>query len=231
MKGCDIRLYKEFVNKIYLFNERKTIMKKALSITVSVSLMLLTAATYFGGMSALAATKQWEPRENPQDTLSYVNGEQSFDIFTEADSKSGEIKITYNGKGTLSKWEFPLMQKDKDYKIISQSGNTIIIKLINKDKSLPYINAVVSFKETTTEQSTAQRITSTTKADTASSEPAKELTTQGATQATDSSASKVLTDSSENVDKGSNKILIPAVIAGAVCAAVVFAIIIVKRKK
>ncbi len=217
-------------NFIYL-REGRIIMKKALSITVSVLLILLTAATCFSGMSALAATKQWEPRENPQDTLSYVNGEQSFDITTEADSKSGGIKITYNGKGTLSKWEFPFMQKDKDYKIISQSGNTIIIKLINNDKSLPYINAVVSFKETTTEQSTAQKITSTTKADTASSEPAKELTTQGATQATDSSASTTLIDSSENVDKGSNKALIPAVIAGAVCAAIVFAIIIVKRKK
>lgn len=206
-------------------------MKKALSITVSVLIILLTAATCFGGTSALAATKQWEPRENPQDTLSYVNGEQSFDITTEADSKSDGVKITYNGKGLLSEWEFPLMQKDKDYKIISQSGNTIIIKLINKDKSLPYINAVVSFKETTTEQSTAQKTTSTTKADTASSEPAKELTTQGATQEIDSSASTTLIDSSKNVDKSSNKTLIPAVIAGAICAAVVFAIIIAKRKK
>lgn len=217
-------------NFIYL-REGRIIMKKALSLTVSVLLILLTAATCFGGISALAATKQWEPRENPQDTLSYVNGEQSFDITTEADSKSGGIKITYNGKGTLSKWEFPLMQKDKDYKIVSQSGNTIIIKLTNNDKSLPYINAIVSFKEITTEQSTAQRITSTTKADTASSEPAKELTTQGATQETDSSASTALTDSSKNVDKGSNKILMPTVITGAVCAAVVFAIMIVKRKK
>ena len=102
-------------------------------------------------------TKILEPRPNCQDTIACVNDkEYSDDIKMSYNNDSEQFAISYNGKGVVTNWEFPLSQENKDYKIISQSNNTIYIKLINKTQELPYINAIVDFRESTTTQSTGQ---------------------------------------------------------------------------
>lgn len=111
-------------------------MKKTLSLILSILLMIsaISAPAF-----AFAQSTEWLPRENPQDVLTFVNGEENYDIYTEADSKSGGIKITYKGDGVVTEWEFPLSQNGKDYKPVSQGKNSITIVLLNQDKVLPYV--------------------------------------------------------------------------------------------
>ena len=126
-------------------------MKKAISIFISIILLATTILS--GSLSAFAenTTKYWEPRPNCQDTIACVNDkEYSDDIKISYNNDSEQFTISYNGKGVVINWEFPLSEENKDYKIVSQSNNTIYIKLINKNQELPYINALVDFGETTT---------------------------------------------------------------------------------
>ena len=124
----------------------------------------------------LCAKHRGLPRENPQDVLTFVNGEENYDIYTEADSKSGGIKITYKGDGVVTEWEFPLSQNGKDYKPVSQGKNSITIVLLNQDKVLPYVNAIVSRGASSTVHSTTQKTTvskRTTETDNTSSSTVK----------------------------------------------------------
>lgn len=87
-----------------------------------------------GSLSAFAenTTKYWEPRPNCQDTIACVNDkEYSDDIKISYNNDSEQFIISYNGKGVVINWEFPLSEENKDYKIVSQSNNTIYIKLIS----------------------------------------------------------------------------------------------------
>ena len=125
---------------------------------------------------AFAQSTEWLPRENPQDVLTFVNGEENYDIYTEADIKSGGIKITYKGDGVVTEWEFPLSQNGKDYKPVSQGKNSITIVLLNQDKVLPYVNAIVSRGASSTVHSTTQKTTvskRTTETDSTSSSTVK----------------------------------------------------------
>ena len=131
-------------------------MKKILSALIP--MLTLISILVSNNIFAFAeTTKYWEPRPNCQDTIACVNDkEYSDDIKMSYNNDSEQFAISYNGKGVVTNWEFPLSQEDKDYKIISQSNNTIYIKLINKTQELPYINAIVDFRESTTTQSTGQ---------------------------------------------------------------------------
>ena len=126
------------------------IMKKILSALIP--MLTLISILVSNNIFAFAeTTKYWEPRPNCQDTIACVNDkEYSDDIKMSYNNDSEQFAISYNGKGVVTNWEFPLSQENKDYKIISQSNNTIYIKLINKNQELPYINALVDFGETTT---------------------------------------------------------------------------------
>ena len=107
-------------------------MKKAISIFISIILLATTILS--GSLSAFAenTTKYWEPRPNCQDTIACVNDkEYSDDIKISYNNDSEQFTISYNGKGVVINWEFPLSEENKDYKIVSQSNNTIYIKLIN----------------------------------------------------------------------------------------------------
>ena len=132
-------------------------MKKAISIFISIILLATTILS--GSLAAFAenTTKYWEPRPNCQDTIACVNDkEYSDDIKISYNNDAEQFTISYNCKGVVTNWEFPLSQENKDYKIISQSNNTIYIKLINKTQELPYINAIVDFRESTTTHPTRQ---------------------------------------------------------------------------
>lgn len=103
-------------------------MKKAISIFISIILLATTILS--GSLSAFAenTTKYWEPRPNCQDTIACVNDkEYSDDIKISYNNDSEQFTISYNGKGVVINWEFPLSEENKDYKIVSQSNNTIYI--------------------------------------------------------------------------------------------------------
>lgn len=215
------------------------IMKKILSALIP--MLTLISILVSNNIFAFAeTTKYWEPRPNCQDTIACVNDkEYSDDIKMSYNNDSEQFAISYNGKGVVTNWEFPLSQENKDYKIISQSNNTIYIKLINKNQELPYINALVDFGETTTlknktksgeqtsKQSKENRIneSSTTKEKTSE-------TTISTTQKTNTTIQNHTNTPINNIqpdsnNQNTNKIIIPCIIG--VCILIIF--IIAKKHK
>lgn len=138
-------------------------MKKAISIFISIILSVITIFCVSLSAFAETTTKYWEPRPNAQGAEGYVNSKPTDEIYLEADTKTNGSKITYNGDGKLTGWEFPLLEEGKDYEIISRKENSITIKLINKNYELPYINALVDFGETTTLKNKAESNEQTSK--------------------------------------------------------------------
>lgn len=107
-------------------------MKKTVSISLAV--LILAAAFVFCSAPAWAeSTVHWAVRENPQDTLGYVNDQPSDDVQLTADPATGGCKITYTGKGTVTGWSFPLSKSGEDYKILSQGDKSITVRLLRGD--------------------------------------------------------------------------------------------------
>ena len=142
--------------------------------------------------------------------------------------------------GVVINWEFPLSEENKDYKIVSQSNNTIYIKLINKNQELPYINALVDFGETTTlknktksgeqtsKQSKENRIneSSTTKEKTSETTiPTTQKTNTTIQNHTNTPINNIQPDSN---NQNTNKIIIPCIIG--VCILIIIFIIAKKIK-
>lgn len=216
-------------------------MKKAISIFISIILLATTILS--GSLSAFAenTTKYWEPRPNCQDTIACVNDkEYSDDIKISYNNDSEQFTISYNGKGVVINWEFPLSEENKDYKIVSQSNNTIYIKLINKNQELPYINALVDFGETTTlknktksgeqtsKQSKENRIneSSTTKEKTSETTiPTTQKTNTTIQNHTNTPINNIQPDSN---NQNTNKIIISCIIG--VCILIIIFIIAKKIK-
>lgn len=207
-------------------------MKKAISIFISIILLATTILS--GSLSAFAenTTKYWEPRPNCQDTIACVNDkEYSDDIKMSYNNDSEQFAISYNGKGVVTNWEFPLSQENKDYKIISQSNNTIYIKLINKTQELPYINAIVDFRESTTTQSTGQTGNNSTAESNKTEEKTSEIIT---TEITGTAKTEATSQSTKNAgketdNKNRNQIIISVII---VCITVfVLAEVILNKKR
>ena len=143
------------------------------------------------------------------------------------------------GKGVVINWEFPLSEENKDYKIVSQSNNTIYIKLINKNQELPYINALVDFGETTTlknktksgEQTSKQSKENRINESSTTKEKTSETTISTAQKAnttiqnhTNTPINNIQPDSN---NQNTNKIIIPCIIG--VCILIIF--IIAKKHK
>ena len=197
-------------------------MKKTISIFVSIILSVITIFCVSLSAFAETTTKYWEPRPDAQSALSYVNGEIGGNIYVEADPQTGGCKITYDDNGRLIGWEFPLLEEGKDYKIISQSDNSITIKLMNENHELPYINALVEFNETTASAKSAEynsQITATKQEDT--------------TQKTNTTIQSHINTPINNIqpesnNKNTNKIIIPCIIG--VCILIIIFIITKKHK-
>ena len=191
-------------------------MKKTLSLILSILLMIsaISAPAF-----AFAQSTEWLPRENPQDVLTFVNGEENYDIYTEADIKSGGIKITYKGDGVVTEWEFPLSQNGKDYKPVSQGKNSITIVLLNQDKVLPYVNAIVSRGASSTVHSTTQK-TTVSKKTTVKTSNEESQTTVNAPQS-EQSNDKELSNIGNN-----NKFTVYLIVICTVCVAAVVGIMI-----
>ena len=200
-------------------------MKKTLSLILSILLMIsaISAPAF-----AFAQSTEWLPRENPQDVLTFVNGEENYDIYTEADIKSGGIKITYKGDGVVTEWEFPLSQNGKDYKPVSQGKNSITIVLLNQDKVLPYVNAIVSRGASSTVHSTTQKTTvskKTTETDNTSSSTVK--TSNEESQTTVNAPQSEQSNDKELSNIGNNnKFAVYLIVICTVCVAAVVGIMI-----
>lgn len=199
-------------------------MKKTLLLILSILLMISAISA---PVFVFAQSTEWLPRENPQDVLTFVNGEENYDIYTEADSKSGGIKITYKGDGVVTEWEFPLSQKGKDYKPVSQGKNSITIVLLNQDKVLPYVNAIVSRGASSTVHSTTQKTTAskrTTENDNTSSSTVKTSNEESRTTVSVSQSeqsNKELSNIGNN-----NKFTVYLIVICTVCVAAVVGIMI-----
>lgn len=206
-------------------------MKKAISIFISIILLATTILS--GSLSAFAenTTKYWEPRHNCQDTIACVNDkEYSDDIKISYNNDSEQFTISYNGKGVVTNWEFPLSQENKDYKIISQSNNTIYIKLINKTQELPYINAIVDFRESTTTQPTGQTGNNSTAESNKTEEKTSEIITTDitGTAKTEATSQSTTNAGKETDNKNRNQKIISVII---VCITVfVLAEVILNKK-
>lgn len=197
-------------------------MKKTISIFVSIILSVITIFCVSLSAFAETTTKYWEPRPDAQSALSYVNGEIGGNIYVEADPQTGGCKITYDDNGRLIGWEFPLLEEGKDYKIISQSDNSITIKLMNENHELPYINALVEFNETTASAKSAEynsQITATKQEDT---------TQKTNTTIQNHTNTPINNIQPESNNKNTNKIIIPCIIG--VCILIIIFIITKKHK-
>ena len=204
-------------------------MKKAISIFISIILLATTILS--GSLSAFAenTTKYWEPRPNCQDTIACVNDkEYSDDIKISYNNDSEQFTISY--KGVVTNWEFPLSQENKDYKVISQSNNTIYIKLINKTQELPYINAIVDFRESTTTQPTGQTGNNSTAESNKTEEKTSEIITTDitGTAKTEATSQSTTNAGKETDNKNRNQKIISVII---VCITVfVLAEVILNKK-
>lgn len=199
-------------------------MKKTLSLILSIFLMIYAVSV---PAFVFAQSIEWLPRENPQDTLTFVNGKENYDIYTESDNDSGGIRITYKGEGIVNKWEFPLSHADTDYNVVSQGKNTITIVLLNQDKVLPYVNAIVSSGANSTAHSTTQKPTVskiTTETDNTSSSTMK--TSNKESQTTVSVPQSEPSNEKELSVIGNNKLTVLLIIVCTVCVAAVIGIVI-----
>lgn len=199
-------------------------MKKTLSLILSIFLMIYAVSV---PAFVFAQSIEWLPRENPQDTLTFVNGKENYDIYTESDNDSGGIRITYKGEGIVNKWEFPLSHADTDYNVVSQGKNTITIVLLNQDKVLPYVNAIVSSGANSTAHSTTQKPTVskiTTETDNTSSSTMK--TSNKESQTTVSVPQSEPSNEKELSIIGNNKLTVLLIIVCTVCVAAVIGIVI-----
>lgn len=200
-------------------------MKKTLSLILSIFLMISAVSV---PAFVFAQSIKWLPRENPQDTLTFVNGKENYDIYTESDNDSGGIRITYKGEGIVNKWEFPLSHADTDYNVVSQGKNTITIVLLNQDKVLPYVNAIVSSGANSTAHSTTQKPTVskiTTETDNTTSSSTMK-TSNKESQTTVSVPQSEPSNEKELSIIGNNKLTVLLIIVCTVCVAAIIGIVI-----
>lgn len=207
-------------------------MKKIVSVLIAFAVIL--SAISVSTITSFA--QEWEDRRNIQDSAGYVNGTVGGNIYTEYDSATEGLKITYSGEGTLTGWEFPLLAEGKDYDVLSEDidNNVIIIKLLDGGRGeIPYINALVDFgNETVTEESepeTQAKLNTDDTADEKSAADTKENTEDEFTM--DVTFDLLADNAAEKAEPNGTKAIIIAVVAGAaVCTAVLIVLKIKKSK-
>ncbi len=200
-------------------------MKKTVSISMAV--LILAVAFLFCSVPAWAeSTPNWAARENPQDTLGYVNDQPSDDVQLTADPATGGCKIIYTGKGTVTGWSFPLSKSGEDYKILSQGDKSITVRLLREDQALPYVQAHVQWSqsEESTRQktkTTAKQRETTTKAQITQTVPATAVAPDekntGETTGAQVTNTETMQAKQETKDEKSRKIGVPLTVAGIVC--------------
>ncbi len=207
-------------------------MKKIVSILIAFAVIL--SAISVSTITSFA--QEWEDRRNIQGSEGYVNGTVGGNIYTEYDSATEGLKITYSGEGTLTGWEFPLLVEGQDYDVLSEDidNNAIIIKLLDGGRGeIPYINALVDFgNETVTEESEPETQAKPNTDDTADEKSASDTKENTEDEFTMDVTFDLLADNAaEKAEPNGAKTVIIAVAAGAaVCIAVLLALKIKKSK-
>ena len=118
-------------------------MKKILT---SCTKILMALVILCSGMLTAYASEPWPARTDFEETLSYVNGIKSDSFENYYDESTEVYYYRYLGGGTVTGWELPSMLKGVDYEIINQGKDDIEFKMINVQKSIPYINVLVDYK-------------------------------------------------------------------------------------
>lgn len=207
-------------------------MKKIVSILIAFAVIL--SAISVSTITSFA--QEWEDRRNIQGSEGYVNGTVGGNIYTEYDSATEGLKITYSGEGTLTGWEFPLLVEGQDYDVLSEDidNNAIIIKLLDGGRGeIPYINALVDFgNETVTKESESETQAKPNTDDTANEKSASDMKENTEDEFTMDVTFDLLSDNAaEKAEPNGAKTVIIAVAAGAaVCIAVLLALKIKKSK-
>lgn len=213
-------------------------MKKITSVLIAFIVLLSTISICTITSFAQETRKYWEPRPNPQGALGCVNDEPADEIYSIADEEYNACRIEYQGEGRLTGWEFPTLTEGKDYEIITQYDNTIIVKSAN---GLPYINALVDFSDendtTANTQGVTQAEPETTEQNTDVSvinsvdnaKPANQnnLNTVTTANAKDSAKTMSIETSEHNILNGTKIVLVCFCAGAAVCLTA----LATKRKK
>ncbi len=134
-------------------------MKKILSILLAA--MLAFSALGATSMMAFAASNTVvspESTTRDNDKIGQVNGKVSDDVSYEVDpTDPNKITFTYTGDGEFQYWKFPGMTEGKDYKVVSQDGDSVTIQLLNDYAGEVIGNAIVEFASETTTKKAAKK--------------------------------------------------------------------------
>lgn len=193
------------------------VMKNVVTVFVCILLMLSSAFT--------AYAQEWEPRPGCQDAQGCVNGEPASGIYTVASPEKDASKIEYIGEGTLIGWEFPLLEEGKDYEILMEEDNYIIIRVFTANKEIPYINALVDFGDNDSADSSDETSTDVDKAD-INSDNQNESDVNA-----DSLSANVQTTADTASDNHLENYAKYAIIAGVIIAVILCEVIIIVKRK
>lgn len=126
-------------------------MKKVLSVLLAVSMIVsVGVSSAVVAMAAPTVASIESTTKRPAPIIGDVNGQTSTDVRYEIDPNDpNKITFTYEGDGELIGWEFlpDTLLEGKDYRIVSQQGNSITIELINGYNGDIIANAIVRYPE------------------------------------------------------------------------------------
>lgn len=211
-------------------------MKKA--ITIIISLLVIITVAGIGSISAFAetTTKYWEPRPNSQDKETYVNGYGGI-ISVNEDWNKEDDTLTFwvDDSWHVTGWEFPTLIENEQYEIVSKKGNSITIRLLTEDRNLPYINVLVDNLEEVensdksndeTENKTEQKSnkTDTTETNTKNTTKTTATTKENNLTNENTTSNNLIQQSESNL----NKLIIPFVIVVLICIIIIG--IVIKKK-
>lgn len=128
------------------------------------------------------------------------------------------IHFSYVGNGTLKGWTFPKAVEGRDYALVSQSGNEVVIRYI-RPNGIPYVNAVVDFGDLTTQKET--KAAGQTQADTTQKAEKVAAETTGSTAAPEETHENSTAPAAEKSEIKPDSTGKTAAVAGGVIAGVI----------
>lgn len=221
-------------------------MKKALTILLSLVMMITILANGCLAVFAQGPKTQWESRPNSQDAETYVNGYSGLiSVYEDYDKEKDTLTFWVDDEYHVTGWEFPTLTENKQYEVVSEEGNSITIKWLTEDKNLPYINVLIDNLEeiqnnesiengnsngnnNKAENRTDQKSEKTNSYNQNTTENKTESTTKATTKDEYTTQETASTDLIQQSDNNFNKLIIPCVAVALAC--VIIASIVIKKK-
>lgn len=126
-------------------------MKKIVSVLLAVAMIVSVGiSSAVVAMAAPTVASIESTTKRPAPTIGEVNGQTSTDVRYEIDPNDpNKITFIYEGDGELIGWEFlpDTLVEGTNYRIVTQSGNSITIELLNNYAGEIIANAIVRFPE------------------------------------------------------------------------------------